>query len=333
MSKNVDFEIGTIVTDTFLDSVQELLTGTLQNVRLSETATGTDRIGLALNGDTNFDKRGSVNIEGRYCFIDQLQDSSPAPAGNATDLSIFLSTTANGTPQQPNFNITVGPAPPVASYIKRAGLVDKSGSQLSNARMITGMQADYEQYNHFTFRSIYDLPDETMITVEGQSNQTSSAGVTYDSDISSAPTRALSVGENGNEHLYLDTAGRLVFVDDGSGTGNAAFQFANHSGDSVITTGTEFSSHIPVVGQPSFSTRVIDLDVDNRIVIYNDGGICWGDGTNPVDVCLSRIGPDELSLDTGDKIYMDYTIIKATDTGDLLTNKEYVDTEILAAIS
>lgn len=331
MSKNVDFEIGTIVTDEFLDSVQELLTGTVQNARLAP-GTASDRVSLALSGDTMFDKRGSVNIEGRYCFFDVAKDSLPASSGNGSR-NVYLSTTANGTTKQPNFNITVDTAPPVASYVKRIGIVDKNGSALSDARMVTGVQADHEQYNHFTFRSVFDSPNETILTVEGQSNQTSTAGVLYDSDVSSAPTRAISLGENGNEHLYLDTAGRIVFVDDGTGSGDIGLQFTTHGAESVLTTNHEFSSHIAGIGAESFSARVIDTDVDNRIVIYNDGEICWGDGTNPPDVCLLRLGPDELTLDTGDKIYMDYTIIKATDGPDLLTNKEYVDTEVAGAIS
>jgi hypothetical protein len=343
MSKNVDFEIGTIVTDTFLDSVQELLTGTTQNIRLAQPQNplNTDRISLALSGDTMFDKRGAVNIEGRYCFIDQTQDSDPSPSEvGPVERNVYLSTSANGATKQPNFNITVGSAPPVDSYVKRIGEVTKSGSVLSNARMITGVQADHEQYNHITFRSVYDLPSETILTVDGQSLQTSTAGVLYDSDVSTAPTKALSVGENGNEHLYLDTAGRLVFKDDGSGDGDVGFQFTNHAGESVITTNAEFSPHIPGEntsmgvdwGFTAYSTRAIDVDVANRIEISNTGVICWGDGTLAPDVCLYRVGPDELSLATGDKLYMDYTILD-TDTGDIVTNKEYVDNEIADAIS
>jgi len=335
MSKNVDFEIGTIVTDTFLDSVQELLTGTSQNIRLAESTLGTDRIALALNGDTMFDNRGSVNVEGRYCFIDMVQDSSPAVTGNGVK-NVYLSTTANGTPQQPNFSITVDNSPPPASYLKRIGEVTLTGGQLSDAKMITGVQADHEQYNHFTFRSVFNLADETLISVEGQSNQASTAGVTYDSDVSSAPTKAISVGENGNERLYLDTAGRVVFVDDGTGDGDAALQVGYHGAETIITTGTELSSHIPGTnggaGFSSFSTRAIDVDTANRVQISNTGVICWGDGTLAPDVCLSRVGPDQLSLATGDQLYMDYTITNL-DTGDLVTNKEYVDAQDVAVLS
>jgi hypothetical protein len=340
MSKNVDFEIGTIVTDTFLDSVQELLTGTVQNIRLSETTGVSDRISLALNGDTLFDRRGSANIEGRYCFIDATQDSSPAPVGGSGLQNVYLSTTQNGSPQQPSFNISVGTSPPAASYVKRIGTAELTGGVLSDARMYTGVQADTNQYNHIVFRSVYDLADEVMIEVEGRVNQTSAAGVTYDSDVSTAPTKAVSIGENGNEHLYLDTAGRLVFVDDGSGDGDVALQFANHGAESVITTNAELSPHIEGVnnmagvdwGYPALSSRAIDVDSENRIDISNTGVICWGDGTNPVDVCLYRRAADEITLATGDKLFIDYTILD-TDDPEIATNKEYVDALVSAVSS
>lgn len=348
MSKNVDFEIGTIVTDTFLDSVQELLTGTVQNIRLAEPQGGqTDVISLALNGDSMFDRRGSVNIEGRYCFIDATQDSNAAvPEVGTVEKNVYLATTQNGSPQQPNFTITVGTAPPASSYVKRIGQVTQNGTVLSNARMVTGVQADHEQYNHFTFRSVYDLPNEVMLTVAGQSNQDSSLGTLFDSDVSSAPTKALSIlQDSGSEHLYLDTAGRVVFPDNGTGSGDAAMQFTLHGTDSVITTNVEFSSHragINNIFDPTFynsnydagfaslSARAIDVDVENRIEISNTGVICWGDGTNPPDVCLYRRDVDELSLFPGDKFFMDYTIDAVTDDPEILTNKEYVDTEIEA---
>ena len=141
--------------------------------------------------------------------------------------------------------------------------------------------------------------------------------------------------------MYIDTAGRIVFVDDGTGSGDVALQFTSYGGtDSVITTNAEFSPYIEGVnniagvdhGFPALSSRAVDVDTASRIQISNTGMICWGDGTNSSDVCLYRRDADELTLLPDDKIFMDYTILNADDP-EILTNKEYVDTLVLSLAS
>jgi len=337
MSKNVDFEIGTIVTDSFLDGVQELLTGTSQNIRLAESTLGTDRITVALSGDTMFDQRGAVNIEGNYCFLDVAQDSSPASSGSGSR-NVYLSTTVNGTPQQPNFNITVDSSPPADSYLKRIGIVDKTVSQLSNARMITGVQADYEQYNAFTFRSVYNLDGETLLTLRGRTNQTSPYG-TYIMDVSPTPTTALSVGtefiaDTYSERMYIDTEGRIVWTNSG-----VPAEYVNLIGGTDPDDATpHLYSNATIDSRPpdfewAFGTRLtLAGDTNHRVAIGSDGEICWGDGTLAPDVCIMRTGVDQLSLDTGDQLFMDYTIL-AGDSPDIVANKEYVDAEVGAITS
>lgn len=329
MSKNTNFEIGTIVTDTFLDSIQEMLTGAVHNVRLSP-GTSSSQVALSLCGDIVNDGRAAVNINGQYCYLDTTKDSTPA-SGAASNKKIYLSTNANSSPLAPQFDVTISASPPAASYLRQIGLVDYSGSQLSNARMLTGVQADHEQYNHFTFRSVYNVTNETLLTLDGQAAQVSAAGAN-DSDISSTPTRAISITQGSDEFLYVDTAGRVVFVDQGFGDGDAAIQYTVHGSNSVITSNKEFSSHIATSGLPSFSARVVNTDDENRITIYNNGQISWGDGADPADVGISRTGIGELSLGSGNTLLMDYTIT-SSDSDDLVTNKEYVDASVSSSFS
>lgn len=319
MSKNIDFQIGTIVTDEFLDNMQELLTGTIQNARLAP-GTASDRLKLSISGDIHYDKLGAVNIGGKYCYFENDQDSSAAQAGDGTK-KIYLSTTDNGSPKQPNFSVSISSSAPAASYIKQIGTVEKSGSSLSNAKMITGVQADHEQYNSFTFRSILNTTDETVLTIDGQSGQPSSAGVTYQSDLSTSPTKALSVGQAGTEKLYIDTAGRVVFTD---ATSEVGLQAATYDSEAVLTTGSHFTVEIgETAGESAISTRIAGDD-EPRVVLLNDGAVAWGTGSDPYDVYIERIDVGELALGSGHKLYMDYTITGA-DADDLLVNKEYVD--------
>ena len=319
MSKNINFEVGTIVTDTFLDSLQELLTGTINNLSLG-TSISADRVALNLSGDYAYDGLGTINIGGKYCFIDQSRDSDPASPSGSGVRSIYVSTNSNNSPIEPNFSLTISASAPTDAYIRKIGEVYSSSGVLSNAKMITGVQADHEQYNSFTFRSILDTAEETMLTLSGQSTQTSDPGV-FDSAVSDTPAKALKIDKEGDEKLYIDTAGRIVLVDTGSGDGDAAIQFTNHSGSSVITTNKEVSSHIAGADQPSFSTREIDTDSENRLTITNSGTLEWGDGSNPSDVAVYRTDIGIISLDAGNKLQQN----AAPTVGDDLTNKTYVD--------
>ena len=358
MSKNVDFEIGTIVTDTFLDSIQELLTGSVQNVRLDPSGV-TDRITAALCGDLSFDKRASVNIGGKYCFTDVGVTSNSVLTQTTGPKKIYLSTTASGTPQQPNFVVTVDSSPPVSSYIKQIGTADHNVlGVLSNIKMTTGVQADSEQYNSFTFKSIANQPDEVLLTFGGQSTQISTAPVAgIDSDPSLTPTKAISVGYDVasvyTENFYVDTAGRAVFKDRSGGAQHAVLQWADNDDtgavDGVLTINREFSSHISGtnggLGFTSWSARVEQnptLDDENRIEITNTGYINWGDGSNAPDISIFRLAANKLTTALNDQIYMDYAIparvspattSPADGLGNLLTNKTYVDTSIITAIS
>lgn len=311
MSKNVNFEIGTIVTDTFLDGVQELLTGTFNNLSLG-AGPSSQTLSLNLAGDSVYDKLGTINIAGKYCHIDQ-QKVSGTTTGTGTR-SIWLSTTENGSVKEPSFNFTVDASSPVESYVRKIGEVDASSGVLSNAKLMNGVQADSSQYNSFVFRSVLDTVSETLLTLDGQSTQVSSAG-TYDSSPSANPTKTLVVSQSGTEKLYLDTAGRIVF------DGNVALQKSVHGSSSILTTNKEFSSHIAGSDQPSFSTRAIDTDNNNRLTITNTGTINWGSGLAASDVYIYRSEPNTLSLGSGDRIQQ----ATSPSDGNDLVNKTYVD--------
>ncbi len=358
MSKNVDFETGTIVTDVFLDAIQELQTGSMRNLRLAPSSipAATDRIAVALSGDVVNDKRGTANIAGKYVYFDQIKDSAPAASGNGTK-NIYLSLTENGPTQQPNFDITVDTSPPVNSYVRIAGTVQRTGAQLHGAKLINGSQAEADQYNSFTFRSVFDYSDETLLRLEGQSAQTSLAGTTK-SDPSATPTKALSVSENGNEHLYIDTLGRLVWRDptnslDAVLQWNAGTGATENSSILVLNRilGSFREGENALVGQDnptldgvqvnytrnrgfnSFIARALDADTENRFQVSSTGVVEWGDGSSTPDTGFYRVSADALAMLPNDKFYMDYTIVEATDTGKLATNKEYVDAQDSAAVS
>ena len=86
-------------------------------------------------------------------------------------------------------------------------------------------------------------------------------------------------------------------------------------------------------GLNSFTTRALNADTFDRFEVSSTGILQWGSGAAAVDTGFYRVTNDALAMLPGDRFYMDYTIIKATDTGKLATNKEYVDAEILAAVS
>lgn len=357
MSKNVDFEVGTIVTDVFLDLLQEQLTGNMQNVRLAPSSLGSDRVVIAVSGDVVNDKRAALNIQGRYTYTDVSKDSSPADAGNGTK-DIWAYTTANGVPQQPEFELAVSTSPPASSYIRKIGTAEKNGAQLSNVRLNNGTTADADQYNAFAFRSVMDLAGETMLTLRGQSNQLSPAG-TEKSDPSLTPTKALSVGTSTDiatllgtytERFYIDTQGRMVWQDDTNGL-DAVLQWNAGTGagddssilvmnrilasyrDGESTTGAYDDPTLDTVatitrdnGLTAFAARALDADANDRIQISTTGVIEMGDGTLAPDTGFYRVKADSMAMLPGDKFYLDYLIDYTSDTGKLATNKEYVDT-------
>lgn len=321
MSKNVDFEVGTIVTDVFLDLLQEQLTGNMQNVRLAPSFLGTDRVAIAVSGDVINDKRAALNIQGRYTFTDVSKDSSPSEAGNGTK-NLWISTTANGTTQQPDFDFSVGVAPPAASYIRKIGTATRTGSQLSDVKLSNGATADADQYNSFTFRSVMDLSGEQLLTLRGQDGQTSPNAVLVP-DPSLTPTKALNTGFDTagvyTERFYLDTMGRLVWT---AGANDLALSWLEAD---VLGTNTEFASRPDGADATAFSTRREGVDSQNAWRIGNEGHIQWGSGTAALDVGFSRTNPDILAMDAGDQFEMSYVITFLTDSPNILTNKRYVD--------
>lgn len=203
MSKNIDFAVGTIVTDTFLDSLQEILTGTVNNLRLAADpdapATG---IALALVGDTVNDRRGTVNIGGQYAWVDQLK-SAETVASVAGDHDIYLSTLGSTAP---NFTLSIGaPAVVTGAYLRKIGTLSFNGTQVNNVKLRNGVMADADQYNAFTFRSVINTANETILKLDGQSNQLSATA---------NQTKALVVSSSGTEKLSLDTAGRIILGTD-----------------------------------------------------------------------------------------------------------------------
>ena len=368
MSKNVDFEVGTIVTDKFLDSLQELLTGAMHNVRLSSSLLGGDRVTMAVTGDVINDKRATMNIQGRYVYTDVSKDSNASGTQVDGPKDIYLSTTANGTPQQPNFDINVDIAglPPAASYIRKIGSATKASGILTRVKLSNGLTADADQYNEFAFRSIMNLSGETLLTLRGQSVQTSPVGADK-SDPSGTPTKALSAGTSDDtatvvgtytERFYMDSMGRMVWVDVTNGLPavlqwNAGDGSADDSSilvmNRILGSYREGENALAAQDNPtldgvqvnytrnrglnSLTTRALDADTFDRFELSSTGIVQWGSGSAAVDTGFYRVTNDALAMLPGDRFYMDYTIIKATDTGKLATNKEYVDAEIATAIS
>lgn len=323
MSKNIDFQVGTLVTDVFLDAIQELQTGSMNNLRLAPSGLGTDRIAVEVDGDIVNDKRATANVGGKYVYTDATKDSDPSSSGAGLK-EIYMSTSAS-SPSEPDFDLTVGSAP-AASYLRKIGEATRTGSQLHNVRLLNGNQIDADQYNAMTFRSVMDYNDETILAVEGQSTQLSTAASNV-ADPSATPTKALSVGENGNEHFYVDTLGRIVFPDNG-GDGDAALQY------NVFNTVSGISTNRQIVGNVDAGTDVVfgartDGDAENRLQILGDGTLELGNGTNPVDFSLAWSSAGIAAVAAGGKLQQN----EPPTVGDDLTNKTYVDGEIAAESS
>lgn len=362
MSKYTDFEVGTIVTDTFLDSIQELLTGTINNFRLAEHPTSGAMLGAALTGDVINDKRATVNIGGKYVYTDQFKDSESNVPTSAGTYDVYLSTVSPATPSldPPDFRLSIGtpgsgtgPAVQPGTYLRRIGSVSTTGTQVSNVKMNNGVMADADQYNAFTFRSVINTAAETVLTLRGQSGQTSLAGATTSAP-SSSPTKALSVGFDTagvyGEELYIDTSGRIVWengVTDIALNRLAADTLGSNAQISVWREGLNTTVAFPdptrlLTTDPDTITRndgvaafgaQIEADVNDRVQISQTGIVQFGDGTSLPDTGFYRPKADALAMLPGDKFYLDYTINNATDGDFVATNKLYVDTQVTSAIS
>ena len=345
MSKNVPFQIGTIVTADFLNAIQELQVGSVHNARFAPSNLGNDRVALALTGDIANDGMATVNVGGRYCFTQMTKDSDPASSGDG-EKGIFLATTMNDSPQQPDFDIVVGAAPS-ASYLRKLGSADLVSGQLHNVRFQNGLQADAEQYNSFDFRSVMDNTNENILTLRGHNNQASTAPGP-EVGPSNTPTRALRVGfEDGSadfvEHMYIDTAGRIVWEDRSGGTDHVSLTWVDNDAGAgtrgALGVSNEFTSHIEGTntvstvdwGYTSFSGRAIDVDTENRFEISNTGVFSWGPGDDDVDTTLYRQAPGELTLDTS-TLHTNHTV-QAGDPSTILITKEYADNELGASDS
>jgi len=345
MSKQINFEVGTIVTDTFLDSIQELLTGSIHNFRLASSTTGPAFIEAALTGDTINDKRATANIGGQYTYIDQSKDVEVTSIpGSAGTYDLYLSTTAPSSPSTapPDFKLTINaPAAPPGTYLRKIGTLDHTGSVASNVRMNNGVMADADQYNSFIFRSVMGTTGENLLQLNGRTTQVSTAGTTT-SAVSPSPTKALragfDVGLTFTEKIYIDTAGRIVWengstlselASDTLGTNSELSVWREGLNSSVVDDPTDdlAATITRNDGVAAFGGR-IDADTFDRVQISQTGIFLMGSGSGALDTGFYRPKADSMAMLPGDKFYLDY-IVSGSDGDNLAVNKEYVDSEIV----
>lgn len=178
MAKETDFSHGTIVTDDFLDSQQEVLTGIMSGFKLSP-GTASSQLKLEptipISGAAFRGQLTAINDTGSMTAYSTGTRESTAYAAGAASVSVWAKTSAaiqSGTAGE--YQLVVSAARP-SDFVRKVGEATASaGNVLSNIRLTNGIYADADQYNNFTFRSVLNSAGEIPLTLRGQSAQNTS---------------------------------------------------------------------------------------------------------------------------------------------------------------
>lgn len=233
MSQDKTFVHGTIVEADFLNTGQEVDTGLVWGMRLSQSVSGTVETDVV--GDP-YDTQAPLIVGGKRVWKNGASVAA-SPSGAAGAQDVFVSTTDL---LAPDYTVEVLPTgnTPVAAYFRRIGTGDWDGvSVLDNLKLSHGVQAEADQFNQFTFQTISDSTADVPLTIAGYNNQwTSSATLlSLGSDEGSGYTERMAVdgrgrvsltGENDTDsvvevgadgfaatHMYIDASGEIRWGD------------------------------------------------------------------------------------------------------------------------
>lgn len=274
MSRARNYVHGTIVEAGYLNEDQEVDTGLAWGIRLAQGSASSVETGVV--GDP-YDSQGPMIIAGRRVWKNGA--SSPAVgAGSAGTREIFVSTTEAIAP---NYTVEVLPtgSTPATAYYRRVGTADWNGtSVLDNIKLEHGVQAEANQFNQFTFKSISDAVGEVPVTVAGYQNQNSSAA------------HLLSIGS-----------------DDGSGYKE---RFSVRGDGRVALTPASETQTVLQAGGIN--------DTLPRFAMTAEGIQSWGDGSLAHDTFVARTAAGTLKVHDGtlggDGV-IDLVFLQNTDTG------------------
>ncbi len=315
MAKQTDFSPGTVVSDTFLDSQQEVLTGIMSGFKLSPgTASSQLKLeptipvsGAAFRGQlTAIDDTASMTAYGT------ATRESTAYAAGAASVSVWAKTSAaiqTGTPGE--YQLVVSAARP-SDFVRKVGEATASaGNVLSNIRLTNGIYADADQYNNFTFRSVLNVAGEIPLTLRGGSAQNSAA------------SKMLSVGFDTagvyGEKWYVNALGQVVTTQAAVGDAHyRAFVASETYPRLSLTTkislddGTHASPDTVIERSVAATVKITDtLDVTS---LKNTGttpaSFSGGAHSGSVNV------DDDLNLATGKKYRIAGTQIASSDLSD-----------------
>lgn len=105
-----------------------------------------------------------------------------------------------------------------------------------------------------------------------------------------------------------DVAGAAPWLRLGRVAGGGGYTFLDAEAYIVqLTTGQGLIVLVDAVGQPAFRMAVTG-DANYRVRMDGDGSIHFGDGVNPPDASISRLGAGVLQVDSGFQVNGDLTI-------------------------
>lgn len=178
MSKDTTFVHGTIVRADYLNADQEANTGAIWSTRLAQNSSSSVETNII--GDP-YDTQGPLIVGGKHAWKNGASTAASA-SGPAGDRNIWVKTNLT---LLPDYQVEVMESGDVPSepYYRKIGSGSWDGvSSLSNLKFENGVQADANQYNQFTLKTISSSSNDVALTIEGYSSQETStvARVGYD---------------------------------------------------------------------------------------------------------------------------------------------------------
>lgn len=256
MSRDVDYtDASTPVGATWLNDVQEVDTGLAWGVRLTRTSTST----LRLEGDPLTEGAYAVRVGAKMRY--GTTASTTTASGTAGDYDAYLTSADTDSPKTAAIALVAsGASAPVADFTRRIGQITWSGSEITDIRLLNGVQANADQHNSFVLRPL--LATATPLTVKGLASQSAnlvSVQTSAGANLLSVSTTAIEAGVPINL-----SNGAAIATSTGTYTGTATVTVRAQS-LAVAKTGGGASSL--VLYKPDGSTATLSVDNSNQLVI------------------------------------------------------------------